>query len=248
MGKIASKSTRFYVDDLALSGSLSAIDMGITQELPDVTCISDVGPRRVKGNYAHTHALRGFFEGGSSMIDGLASTMLGTTQDHYLAELFGGTAEGSICYESIVQLKGDPIKAASGAAVVLDLNAEGANGMARGRVLASAAALASTTGLLTSVDEGAQSTSVAGTYAAVFRAVSGAFTNCVMQVQDSSNGTSWGDSAGLTATFTTMGVSRVTSTAVLLQYKRVACTTVVGGTAEILVTGGVVTGSVPLAS
>ncbi len=240
--KIPAKGTRIFLDHVALASVLTAADMGITQEAPDATCFSDVGPRALIGNYGHTHSLAGLYDGSSSNIDALGSTLLGSTEDHYLCQAFAGVAEGAICYESLAQLTGEPIKTAVGGAVLLDLALTGAGGLARSHVIAQASALATTTGLLTSVDRGAAST--AGTFQAVFRALSGTFTNAVLALQESTNDSTWSAASTLlTATFTAPGVSRVTSTATIAQYVRAAATTFAGTSVEVLVTGGVVAGS-----
>ena len=225
-----------------MGGMLSAADMSITQEAPDATCFADVGPRVVIGNYGHTHSLAGLYDGSSSNIDALGSTLLGSTEDHYLCQAFAGVAEGGICYESMAQMTGEPIKVASGAAVLLSFDLAGAGGMARSHVIAQASALASTTGLLTGVDRAAATTN--GTFQAVFRALSGTFTNVVMALQESTNNTTWSAaSTVLTATFTGPGVSRVTSTATIAQYVRATATTFAGTSVNVLITGGVVAGS-----
>ena len=241
MAKMPAKTTRFWVDHRNWSGYLNAVDMDVTQELPNANTFQDNGPRVVVGNYGHKHALRGFFDGSSSQIDAVSDTLLGTTSDHYLAELFGGTTEQNIVYESIVQMSGKPIKAAVGGAVMLDVPLEGAGGASRSMILRNATLGASDTGI--SVDQGANTT--VQTYQATFRFFAGTFTNAVLQVQDSSNGTTWGDSTGLTATATgNLKAVRTTSAAALRQYKRVICTTLVGSAdVEIAVTGGVVAGA-----
>lgn len=240
--KVAAKGTRSFIDHVALAGVLNAAGMDVSQEAPDVTCFSDAGPRALVGNYGHAHSLSGFFDGSSSNIDALGSTLLGSTEDHYICQAFAGVSEGSICYESLAQLTGEPIKTAVGGAVLLDLALAGAGGLARSHVIAQASALATTTGLLTSVDRGAATT--AGTFQAVFRALSGTFTNAILALQESTNNTTWSAASTLlTATFTAPGVSRVTSTATIAQYVRATATTIAGGTAEVLVTGGVVAGT-----
>lgn len=240
MAKTNSKATRIFLDEYALSGQLTAVDMNISQEAPSVECFSDVGPRRVKGNYTHSHALRGFFDGESSQIDAIASTMIASTDvDHYLLECFEGATTGKFCYESIVQLTGEPIKASAGSAIVLEMAMEGAGGLARSRVLASGS-VASTLSLLASVDDLVATTG--GSYQAVFRCTSGVFTNCILQVQESS-ATVWTDIAGLTATFTLPGVARAATTVVTKQLKRVAAGTFAGTDAAVVVTAGLVAGS-----
>jgi hypothetical protein len=246
LSKLASKGTRYWLDHRNLSGSLNAVDMDLTQETPDATCFEDNGPRVVIGNYGHSHNLRGLFDGSSSNIDAASDTLIGSTATgHYLAELFGGTAEGSVCYESIVHGAGKPISVATGQAIVQEIPLAGAGGLARSHILGNGT-VASTTGLLTSVDQGA---TTGGTYQAVFRAFSGTFTNCVLQVEESSNNSTWGiGSTALAAIFTEPGVSRVTTTAATLQYKRVTATTFVGTDVVVGITGGLVAGSLPPAT
>lgn len=240
MTKNPAKQTRLYIDQYEFASVLNAVDMDVTQELPVVTCLSDAGPRVLVGNYGHKHNLRGFFVSGSTEMDQLTHSMLASTADRYLAEMYAGTAEGVVAYESIAHPSGKPIRVAVGGAVLQELPMEGAGGMVRGMVLRNATLGASDTG--TAIDQGANT---AGTYRATFRFSSGVYTNCVLQVQDSSNNTTWGNSTGLTATST--GNSKIvvaeTQTA-LRQYKRVIATTMAGGTdAGVLVIGGVVVGT-----
>ncbi len=246
MSKIPSKSTRYYLDQYAMAGHLTAVDMDVSQELAPATCISDTGPRVVAGNYGHKHALRGLFDGDSSMIDAVSQALIGSSSEHYLAELFAGTAEGAPVYESIVQASGKPVKVASGAAVVLEIPAEGAGGLSRGMILRNATLGGTDTG--TSIDQGAGGSTTGGrTYQTTFRFLPGTYTNAVLQLQHSSDNAIWASSTDLTASSTGNAKAvRTTTTAALNRYLRVIASTIAGGTdVPVLVTGGAVAGSAP---
>lgn len=249
MAKLANVNTRIYVDQYALSGFLNSLSMDIKQELADVTCLvedsSDVtqlGPRRLPGNYDHSHEHNGFFDGADGAIDAIIDALL-DDDDHYLTELFGANAAGSVSYDSIVSLEGKPLSGAVGGAVLLNQMYQGRNRMSRGLVLLNQTATGTVNG--TGYDQGV--TAATQTYQAVYRILSGTFTSITFNTQQSSDN-AVGDpyaaiDASLAHTFSaanTPAVARVTYTGVTEAYKRAIISAFTGTSAVVLVTGGIV--------
>lgn len=242
MAKLASAGTRIYVDQYALSGFLNSVDMAVKQELADVACFSDAGPRRLVGNYDHSHSLAGFFDGTAAQIDEIVHSLL-DDDDHYLLELFGASAAGNIAYESIVHLANKPIKAAVGAGILLDQTLEGSGGQSRGLVILNATV--SGDGNQTGQNVGASASGQ--TFQVVVRVISGTFTSFDCNIEQSQNdggADPYAAVAGLSKTgIVAAGVYRQTVTAATEAWKRVVIANWIGTSAVVVVTAGIVTGT-----
>ncbi len=243
MAKRSNAGTRVWLDHYDVSGFINSVEQSISVQTPEVTCLSDIGPRRVEDGYDHSHSHSGFFDGDENALDQRVFEALGAGDDHYLCKLFGASAEGSVAYESMVRLSSQPRSAAAGGAVVLNWEAQGSGGMFRGLVLRNATIVGNGNG--DGQDQGAAT--VAGQeYGAVFRAFSGTFTSFDAKVQHSSdNGGAdpWVDVAGLSATISAAGVTRVSTTGVVKRYVRVVIANWVGTSVGFAATGGVVAGT-----
>lgn len=246
MAKLPAKTARLWVDEFPLSGYLSAITWKLDQETIKVDTLSSDGPERVVGNYdGHMISLNGFFDGVDGAFDELAFSDLNTDEDHHAFVAFGGTTEGSVGYEGPIRLKSQPRSAASGQAILLNLESEGAGPVARANILRTATVTA--TGNGTGQNLGA--TTSGQLFVVVFRVLAKTGTGSIaMKIQGSSDdggGDAYADISGLVSgTLTDVGCVRVTTTAATEAYKRLVVSTFSGFTnATILVTAGVAAGS-----
>ena len=69
MSKQASKNLNYMVNSVVLEDDMDSADLNVTQETPEVTGFSDVGPRRVTGNYNFTESLAGSADFASGQSD-----------------------------------------------------------------------------------------------------------------------------------------------------------------------------------
>ena len=242
MTKVASQQTRVYLDEFNLSGDLNSSALDLRNELANVTTFADNGPRRVEGNYDTTHQHTGFFDGAGDGIDDAVFAALGSDDDHCLAQLFGGDAEGSVGYESVVRIERQPRVARVGEAVSLSFDAAGSNGTARAVVVRNG----SITGVGTGPGRNLGATSAGQVVVATARVVSGTFTNLALDIQQSNDDGStdpYANVNGLAFTFSEPGVSRKTISAATEAWKRVRVTAFAGTSAQLLVTIGVLQGA-----
>lgn len=240
MAKIAAKSTRVWIDEHVLSGYLNAADFKLDQETVKVDAFSDAGPRRVVGNYDAMVSLGGFFDGDDAAFDEIAFVNLRTDEQHHAFLAFGGVTEGSRGYEQPVRLKSQPISSKTGAAVLLNLEAEGDGPVSRAYILRS--------GTITGTGDGTGQNLGATTSGQLFvvtyrvLAVDGT-GSIVLQCHESSDdggGDAYASVADLASgTLSAVGVTRKTTTGATEAYKRITVQTFSGFTsATILVTAG----------
>lgn len=238
MGKAAASTFRVYLDQYALSGYLNSSQFTLDQETPVVTTFSDAGPRRLVGNYDHSHEDNGFFDGVDNAVDEILHALVGDSADHYLGKCPDGDSENDIAYEAIVRLIGKPLSAAEAGAVLLNFSAAGAGGFSRGLVLGSK----TSTGAENLTGRNMGATTAGQIFQAVFRLITFSGTNITMKLQESQNdgGDPYADITGLTSgALTAAGIVRVTTAAATEAWKRVN----IAGTfssALILVTAGLV--------
>lgn len=244
MAKFPARGGRAWIDAFALGGSINSMSQDIEQERAVVTCLADVGPRRLVGNYDHKHEHLGFFDGVALEFDPQAFVHLNTDEDHYLAQAFGSANEGDVVYEAIIRLREQVRSGGLGEAVLLNIQADGSNSLSRGLILRNAAVTG--TGSGTGRNLGA---TVAGqTFQAMYRvlAVSGAgsITVRTYQSQNDGAGDAYTEIAGLAATFTAIGRQRFTTTAATEAWKQTVVSAFSGFTSvTLLATAGVVTGT-----
>ena len=245
MSKGASNAIRVYLDEFNLSGFLNDSGQDVTQETPEVTTFSDAGPRRVVGNYDVKASDAGFFDGVAGDLDDILQALWNADSgdDHYLLKAWQGITEGAttIVYEHVVALASEPIKGASGGAVMQSFESAGRGGSYRGQVLRNATI--SGTGSGSGQNLGA--TTTPQRFAATIRVVSGTFTSITVNIQESSDdaiGDPYATISGMSATLTAAGVSRVSTTATTEAWKRVNVSAFTGTSCVLLVTVGRVAG------
>lgn len=234
--------SRIYFDEFDLSGVLNSTTLGIDQQTPVVTCISDAGPRRIVGNYDLNNSDLGFLEPTDDEYDEqLFAALNDGDTDHYLTKLFGAHTIGSVAYDAIVRVTSEPRSASIDGAILLNFDSGGANGIVRGLVLGNK----TTTGA-ESLDGQNQGATGAGTLLSyLLRVLSFDGTDITLKIQESSDDgdtDAYADVTGLTQTFTDIGISRETTVAATEAWKRLD----ISGTftsALILVTGGIVQGT-----
>jgi len=241
MAKVPSHPSRIWLDQYALSGYLTASELKVEQETAKTDCFSDTGPRRIVGNYDHMGSHMGLFDAAASdALDPVVAAAFAADTDHYLAQAFGSAAEDAVVYERVVRLKGQPRKAATGAAILLNIEDEGSGPLVRGRILRSAAVTA--TGNGTGRNLGA--TTSGQLFVVTYRilAVSGS-GSIVLQCQESQNDGSPDSYASISdlasGTLSAVGVTRKTTTSATEAWKRISVATFSGFTSvTVLVTAG----------
>ena len=249
MAKYSNVNTRVFIDQYALSGFLNAVEMSVKQELvmstgfvPDISDATQFGPRRLPGNYDHSHNLTGFFDGDSASVDEIVDSLI-DEDDHYLLELWGTYAEASVAYEAVVRLANKPITGALGGAVLLNISTEGSNGMSRGMVIRNTTISGNGNG--TGREVGASTSGQ--TYQSVIRVISGTFTSFDVNIDQSQNdggGDPYANVAALSQTgIEAAGVWRKTTTSATEAWKRVSIANWNGTSALVLVTTGLVAGT-----
>lgn len=245
--KVANVGTRIWFDQFNLSGFLNAAEQGVRQELIPCTCFSDTGPRRLVDGYDHSHSHNGFFDaetlaGITKSFDKAIWDTLDLDTSHYLAHLWGGSSEGGVVYESMVKLSGQPRSGGQGGAVLLNLAAEGSDGISRALILRNATITGNGNG--TGRQVGA--TTLGQRFQVVIRVFSGTFTGFTAKIQESQNDGGadlYADIAGMSQAIAAAGVWRLTTTAATEAWKRLVIGDWVGTNAVIGVTAGVVAGS-----
>lgn len=250
MAKYANTGTRIFLDQYDVSGFLNAASLDIKQEVSVGTGFGDAGPRRIVGNYDHAASHTALFDAeagtlGAISIDEFLDSLRTESPlvDHYLLQLFGANAAGSVSYEQIVRMASKPHKSAIGAAALIDLACEGSGGLARGLVICNATIAAS--GYVTGHNVGASTSGQ--TFQTVIRVLSGTFTSFDVAIQQSQNdggGDPYATVADLSQTgINAVGVWRKTTTSATEAYKRVSIENWIGTSAVVLVTAAIVAGS-----
>lgn len=242
MGIVATTpNTRILVDGYDLTGFVNAGEATpIEQEIMDGRVFSSVGPRNVVGNYSHRHSYSTLGDFDAFQSDEFINSLTGD-DNHYLGELWGANAEGSLAYESIVKLARAPLRAANGQLMIINTEFGGNGPLSRGHVLGNLTA----TGTTNRTGRNQGTTSSTQTYQAVIRVLSGTFTDFTFQIQQSSDdgaGDAYSLITGMTAVVSTVSsVVRVTFTGATEAWKRFAITAWSGTNAVVVATGGVVT-------
>lgn len=238
MGKVAARGSRMWLDEVALAGDLNAVDLGVEQEVIPVPVFSSTGTPKVIGNYDQTASLMGLFDGVDDGFDEQAFVDFRTDEDHYLAVAFGAASEADVCYEQPIRLKSQPRSAKQGAAFLLNVEAEGAGPIVRGRILRSATV--SGTGNGTGQNLGA--TTSGQLFVVTYRILAITGGNIVLQTHESSDngaGDAYASIAALASgTLAAVGVTRKTTTSATEAWKRITVASMTASSATILVTAG----------
>ena len=135
MAKKSAKLVNVSVATVAMEPYAASAGLDFTQEAPDVTALSDVGPRVVVGNYGYSVSLDGAADFATGVQDATMFGMIGTTAVKALAfDPTGSTAASADDphYDaSDVVLTGYSIRSAVGAAVTYSFTATGNSSMTR---------------------------------------------------------------------------------------------------------------------
>jgi hypothetical protein len=214
VAKIAAHGSKIWLDEIALTSYLNASDIDFEQEVVDVTCFADAGPRRLVGNYMHSGSLGGFFDAAVGAFDPEAFVDFRTDEDHYLLQTLGASAEGSIGYERPVRLKSQPRSSKLGAAVLLNIQDEGSGPAVRATILRSATVTGTGDGTGRNLGATTLGQQLVATYRILAVTGSGSVTLGIKESQDNGGSDAYAAIAALSSgAMTAVGVVRKTATA-----------------------------------
>ncbi len=135
MAKKSAKLSNISVATVAMEPYIANAGLDFTQEAPDVTALSDVGPRAVVGNYGYSLSLDGAADFATGVQDATMFAMIGTTAVKAMAFDPTGTtaadADNPHYDATDVVLTAYSIKSAVGAAVTYSFAATGNSSMTR---------------------------------------------------------------------------------------------------------------------
>ena len=215
-----------------------------TVETPKAEAFSDIGPRRVMGNYDSSQSHLGLFEpgtGANEYDEELFAALLDGA-DHRVGQFFEGITAGNVAYENVTKFTANPRSAAIGDVVLAHFDSMGTDGTTRGIVLGSTTSTGAED--LTGISQAI--TTSPEQYTVVFRVIAFSGTDITMTIEESQNdggGDAYALISGLTSgAVTGPDVVRVSTTATTELWKRVAITGTFSS-AEILVTGGTLAGT-----
>lgn len=245
MGKQPASNVRIYWDQYKISPWLNSASLAIEQEIINVDDFESVGPEVLVGNYRYTYDIGGFGDFADDQIDEITHADI-ASGDHYAAicplNTSGIPTENTIAYEGIAALATRPITAASGAAWLLSFTATGTGGLTRATVLRSA----TVTGTGNGTGRNLGATTSGQRFMAVFRVISGTFSEITMNIQESSDdgsGDAYANISGLTSgSLAAANVVYASTTSATEAWKRVAVASFTGTNAVVLVTVGRVAG------
>lgn len=241
MAKVAARGTRSWLDEIALAGELTAIDLTpAEQEVIDVSTFSSTGKPKVIGNYDSMASLMGLFDYADDGFDEQAFVNFLTDEDHYLATAFGAAAENDVVYEQPIRLKSQPRSAKQGAAFLLNIEAEGAGPIVRGRILRSAAIVGTGNGTGRNLGASSSGQLRVVTYRVLAVSGSGSITLQYHESQDDGGSDAYASVAALASgALTAVGVTRKTTTAATEAWGRITVSAFSGFTSvTVLVTAG----------
>lgn len=79
MAKQPSKVSNISINTVALEDDANSVSLQVTQQTPEVTALSDAGPRRVVDNYDFTLNLEGAVDFASGQSDATLAGLIGST-------------------------------------------------------------------------------------------------------------------------------------------------------------------------
>lgn len=240
-GKTRASAVRIYLDHHDISGYLNTTALTIDQpELPVPTFSNAQGT--LIDNYRVGAEVGGFGEFEDDLIDEILHDLVGDEADHYLAQLFTGTSENGVAYDLPVRLTRKPNTAGVGGVQLISAGFAGSGGLYRGRTLR----FATITGNGNGTGRNLGATVAGQTFAVTYRVISGTFVTFDLKVQGSSDdgaGDAYADIAGLSQTFTAVGVARDEVVIATEAWKRITVANWNGTSAVVLVTAGTVASS-----
>jgi|TARA_Y100000310_G_scaffold317685_1_gene370836 hypothetical protein len=245
MARVSSDTSKVYIDEFDFSGYTNSINLAITNNLPEVTCFGDSGPEFVEGLPSATATINGFFDTTDDGYDEQMWANIGDNTKHYLG-LFPGSdaSHGDIGYELQAQISGQPRPHEVAGAVLLNCDWTSEGGIYRATSMANEAVAG--TGAITNSNKNLGATSANTVFVATIRCTAFNGTTITVRVQESSDdgsGDAYADISGLAATFTAIGVTRVSTTSATEAWKRVNIQTFTGTSMTIFVTCGTESGT-----
>lgn len=239
MAKVAARGTRTWLDEIALAGELTAIDLtAAEQEVISVETFSSTGKPKVVGNHDHMISYQGLFDYADDGFDEQAFVNFMTDEDHYALTAFGAAAETDVAYEQIIRLKSQPRSAKQGAAFLLNIEAEGAGPIVRGKILRSA----TVTGTGNGTGQNLGATTSGQLFVVAYRVLAiagGAITLQTHESSDNGAGDAYASIAALASgSLAAVGITRKTTTAATEAWKRITVSAMTASSATILVFAG----------
>lgn len=225
-----SKYTRVYFDQYRVSNWASATNLDFSRDGVEITPIEEEYKQFLPGKPGASSAINGFLDVADDGFDELRAADILAPATHYVCRTtFAGTsaAQGDIAYETQEFNTGN--SAAYDQANVLMLNWTGqpTGGFYRGAVLLPETAGTATGVIGSALNFGA--TTAGERFVATIRLVekAGAFGTVTIALQESSdNGAdAYATISGMTATFTALGVARVSTTSATEAFKKLNITT-----------------------
>jgi hypothetical protein len=133
VAKVASKSLNLAVSAVALEDDITSASLNITQETPEVTALSDTGPRRVAGNYDFNLEMEGAADFAAGQSDATIFALVGAAAAVVGYDPTGAAAAGASDphYDSSMFLSSYSIRAQSGQGVTFSANLVGATALTR---------------------------------------------------------------------------------------------------------------------
>ena len=92
MAKLASKNVDITINSVALEGYVRSGNLNVSQQTPEVTALSDAGPRRVVDNYDYDLSIDGPADFASGASDATIFGLVGSTGVALDLEPTGATA------------------------------------------------------------------------------------------------------------------------------------------------------------
>lgn len=133
MSKQPAKNLNLTVNSVALEDDITSASLDVKQEVIDVSALSDIGPRRLVGNYDYGMGLEGVADFASGQSDATLYALVGSAG---VATEFDPTGESAgpsdPNYDSTSSvLESYSLKAAVGAAVTFSAQLQGNSALAR---------------------------------------------------------------------------------------------------------------------
>jgi hypothetical protein len=95
VGKISARLANIFVATVQIDDELTGFELGIKQETPDVSALSDIGPRRVVGNYDYSFGGDGHSDFATGQGDATLFSLVGASAAKPLAFEPTGAAVGA---------------------------------------------------------------------------------------------------------------------------------------------------------
>lgn len=239
------KYSRLYFDAYRISNWASSTNLDMSRDSVEYTPIEGEYKLFLPGKAGGTSAINGFLDVADDGFDERDAANVLAPSTHYICRtVFAGTssAAGDIAYETQEFDTGDSRAYDQAGIAMLNWSGQATGGVVRGKVLIAETAVTGTGAVGASLNFGA--TSANEVFVATIRVVSvsgaGSVTFAIQESSDDGAGDAYATISGMTATFTAVGVSRVSTTSATEAYKIVNATAFSGFTSvTAIVTIGV---------